>query len=362
MITIENLLSDVYSRLKQIEAKMSDPNLLGDQTRMKELSREHKRLSNLGRMHKDLVKLKSDRDDLHNALDDPELVELAELELPDKINELEALETKIKRLLVPEAPEDARDAVIEIRAGTGGDEAALFGADLYKMYTRYFEQCEWKTKILHGNFTELGGVKEVIISVSGDGVYGRLKHESGVHRVQRVPTTETQGRVHTSAATVAVLPEAEEVDIQIEANDIKIDTFRASGPGGQHVNKTDSAIRITHLQTGLVVSCQDEKSQYKNKAQAMKVLRARLYQKALDEENSKRAAARKSLVSSGDRSAKIRTYNYPQGRVTDHRISLSLYRLDEILAGSLDLLIDPLKDQLSAEMLADVIMKSTQSA
>ncbi len=361
MITIEDLLAEVQPRLEQIELKMADPETLKDQSRMKELSREHKRLSNLKGLRQNLLKFKEERDDLQNALDDPELAELAEAELPDKISEIESLETEIKRLLAPEAPEDARDAVLEIRAGTGGDEAALFGMDLYKMYTRFFEQSGWKFKLMHGNFTELGGAKEVIINVSGDGVYGRLKHESGVHRVQRVPTTETQGRVHTSAATVAVLPEAEEVDIQIDQKDLKIDTFRSSGPGGQHVNKTDSAIRMTHLPTGLVVSCQDEKSQYKNKAQALKVLRARLYQKALDEENSKRAAERKSQVSSGDRSAKIRTYNFPQGRVTDHRISLSLYRLDEILTGALELVIDPLIDQLSAEMLADV-MKSSESA
>jgi peptide chain release factor 1 len=357
MITIEDLLSEVLPRIEQIEIKMSQPDTLSNQTLMKELSREHKRLSNLQNMRERLIQYKVDKDDLQGALDDPELAELAELELPDKIKEIETLESEIRRLLVPEAPVDARDAVVEIRAGTGGDEAALFGMDLYKMYTRFFEQSGWKFKILHGNFTELGGAKEVIISVSGDGVYGRLKHESGVHRVQRVPSTETQGRVHTSAATVAVLPEAEEVDIQIEQKDLKIDTFRSSGPGGQHVNKTDSAIRMTHLPSGIVVSCQDEKSQYKNKAQALKVLRARLYQRALDEENSKRAAERKSQVSSGDRSAKIRTYNFPQARVTDHRISLSLYRLDEILTGSLELVIDPYIDHLSAEMLANV-MKS----
>ena len=361
MISIEKLLIEAKSRIKKIESLMAEPEIQADHCRMTNYSREHHRLTELQHLQQERGDLIVEIDGLHELLNDPELGELAMTELPEKEKALGTLEARIMCLIVPEAPEDARNAVLEIRAGTGGDEAALFGADLYKMYARFFEQSKWEHKVLNGNFTELGGVKEVIISVAGDGVYGRLKLESGVHRVQRVPWTETQGRVHTSAATVAVLPEAEDVDVEIDAKDLKIDTFRSSGPGGQHVNKTDSAIRITHLPTGLVVTCQDEKSQHKNKTQAMKVLRARLYKQALDKENTKRAAERRSQVSSGDRSAKIRTYNFPQGRVTDHRIPLTLYRLEEILNGSLDLIIDPLIEHLSSEKLAEA-MKGSENA
>jgi len=294
---------------------------------------------------------------LREALEDPELAEIAAAELPQREAEVARMERHVKLLILPEPPEDARNAVLEIRAGTGGDEAALFGADLLKMYQRYFELKRWKQDVAVAAFTDLGGVKEVIITVSGDGVYGRMKWESGVHRVQRVPETETSGRIHTSAATVAVLPEAEEVDVYIDEKDLRVDTYRSSGPGGQHVNKTESAIRITHLPTGLVVTCQDEKSQLKNRIQAMKVLRARLFQAKLDEENSKRAAQRRSQVGTGDRSAKIRTYNFPQNRVTDHRAGVTIYQLENLLEGNLDQLLDPVIEFFVGERLGEMVGK-----
>ncbi len=322
---------------------------------MASLAREHRRLKELLDTYDGISALRNEIRELNDALDDPELVELAQADLPGREAELKELEARIITLLAPEEAEDIRNAVIEIRAGTGGDEAGLFAADLFKMYQHYFEGRGWVYKVVNGNFTTIGGVKELLMSVEGEGVYGRMKLESGVHRVQRVPTTEASGRIHTSAATVAVLPEAEEVDVEINPADLKIDTFRSSGPGGQHVNKTDSAIRIKHLPSGIVVSCQDEKSQFKNKMQAMKVLRARLFKMALEEERSKRSQQRRSQVSSGDRSAKIRTYNFPQGRVTDHRIPLTIYRLDEVLAGELDLLLDPLTEHFAREKIDRVL-------
>lgn len=354
-MTIEELLEDVEIRINAIENEMAQPEVITNQNKLKELAQEHRRLSVLIELKKQFDIAKHEINELREASDDPELAELAEMELPEKEIELERIYKTIKENLIPEEPENSRNAVLEIRAGTGGDEAALFGADLYKMYSRFIENNNWKKQVLNGHFTELGGVKELIISVTGNGAYGNLKFESGVHRVQRVPSTETSGRIHTSAATVAVLPEAEEVDVTIDTNDLKIDTYRSSGPGGQHVNKTDSAIRITHLPSGLVVTCQDEKSQYKNKVQAMKVLRSRLYKMALEEEKSKRAANRKNIVSSGDRSAKIRTYNFPQNRVTDHRIPITVYRLDEVLAGELSIMINPLNEYFSSERLAELM-------
>ena len=354
-MNLDKLIESAEQRLIEIEAEMTQPDVLTDRQRMTSLAREHRRLKELFDIHERIDKTRREISGTEEALNDPELAELAEVELPDLKNELEFLESKMRTLLVPEDPEDSRNAVLEIRAGTGGEEAALFGTDLFKMYQHYFEQCGWSYKVVNGNFSNLGGVKELLISVTGDGVYGRLKLESGVHRVQRVPITETSGRVHTSAATVAILPEAEEVDVEIDQSDLKIDTFRSSGPGGQHVNKTDSAIRLTHLPTGIVVTCQDEKSQLKNKMQAMKVLRSRLFKVALEEKQSKRAAQRKSQVGSGDRSAKIRTYNFPQGRITDHRIPITIYRLNEVLAGELDLLLDPLADYFVKEKLEQVL-------
>ncbi len=353
---IDELIATIKPRVVEIENEMSQPEVLSDQRRMTSLAREYRRLKELLDIQKRITAIRAEIQDLNEALEDPELAELAEAELPGLKTELERLEARIVTLLVKEDAEDTRNAVIEIRAGTGGDEAGLFAADLYRMYQHYFEQRGWKYKVVDGNFTTIGGIKELLMSVEGEGVYGRMKLESGVHRVQRVPTTEASGRIHTSAATVVVLPEAEEVDVHIDSADLKIDTFRSSGPGGQHVNKTDSAIRITHLPTGIVSTCQDEKSQLKNKMHAMKVLRARLFKMALDEERNKRSERRRSQVSSGDRSAKVRTYNFPQGRITDHRVPITIYRLDELLAGELDLMLDPLAEHFAREKLEEVLV------
>ena len=286
-------------------------------------------------------------------LDDPdqEMKKLAREEIESLKSDLTELEKELKLLLLPKDPNDEKNIILEIRAGTGGEEAALFAADLLRLYLRYAELKEWKTEVLSSNITGIGGFKEVIILIEGEKVYSRLKHESGVHRVQRVPETEAQGRIHTSAVTVAVLPEAEEVDVEIDPDDLRVDTFRSSGHGGQHVNVTDSAVRITHLPTGLVVSCQDEKSQHKNKAKAMKVLRSRLLDIQQAEQQSKISEERRNMVGSGDRSERIRTYNFPQGRVTDHRIGLTLYQLEDILQGNLDMIIDPLITHFQAESL-----------
>ncbi|HID39082.1 MAG TPA: peptide chain release factor 1, partial [Calditrichaeota bacterium] len=282
-----------------------------------------------------------------------ELAELAELENEGLEEQIRDYEERLKILLLPKDPEDEKNAIMEIRAGTGGDEAAIFAGDLYRMYTKYCENRGYKIDVMSSNPSERGGFKEIIFSVEGGSVYGTLKYESGVHRVQRVPETETQGRVHTSAVSVVVLPEAEEVDVEIDPNELRIDVYRSSGPGGQSVNTTDSAVRITHLPTGLVVSCQDEKSQLKNKNKALKVLRSRLLDLALSEKNSEIAAKRKSMVGTGDRSAKIRTYNFPQGRVTDHRIGLTLYKLDRILEGEIDELIEALQLAERSEILKE---------
>ena len=352
---LDDLIANIEPRLIEIEAEMSLPEVVSDQRRMTALAREYRRLKQLIETQNKITSTKSEIEELKEVSDDPELAELVETELPELEVKLEELEIRLVTLIVPEDVEDARSAVLEIRAGTGGEEASLFAADLYRMYQYYFENMGWKFKVINGSFTTLGGVKELLVSVEGDGVYGKLKLESGVHRVQRVPTTEASGRIHTSAATVAVLPEAEEVDVEINQKDLEIETFRSSGPGGQHVNKTDSAIRIKHIPTGIVVTCQDEKSQLKNKTQAMKVLRARLYKMALEEERSKRAEQRRTQVSTGDRSAKIRTYNFPQGRITDHRVPLTIYRLNEVLTGELNLLLDPLLEHFAKEKLEHVL-------
>jgi peptide chain release factor 1 len=284
--------------------------------------------------------------------DDEELKQIAQEELDELETRLITLEEKLKALLLPKDPNDDKNLILEIRAGTGGDEAALFAADLFRIYTRYAERKNWTLKVMDSSDTGIGGIKEAIVSIQGKGAYGMLKYESGVHRVQRVPKTETSGRVHTSAATLAVLPEAEDVDIEVNEADLKIDTYRASGAGGQHVNKTESAIRITHIPTGLVVTCQDESSQHKNRAAALKVLKSRLLAAEQKKIAQERAAERKSLVSTGDRSAKIRTYNFPQGRVTDHRINFTSYRLNEILDGDITELIEKLKIAEQQELMA----------
>lgn len=346
---ILNSLEGLDVRLKDIEIEMSLPVTLTNPSRLAVLGREHRRLTRLIEVKDQLEKALSELQDLKEALQDPELIELALSEIPNKEAEVETLQNEIIKLILPEPEEDVRNAVLEIRAGTGGEEAALFGSDLLKMYQRYFDRKGWKWEIVDAHFSDLGGVKEAILTIAGDGVYGRLKWESGIHRVQRVPITEASGRIHTSAATVAVLPEAEEVDIEINPEDLRIETFRSSGAGGQHVNKTESAVRITHLPTGIVVSCQDERSQIKNRAQAMKVLRARLYKIKLEEEERKRTEQRREQVKSGDRSEKIRTYNFPQNRVTDHRIPITLYRLSEILEGDLDIILDPLLEHFAGK-------------
>ena len=316
-----------------------------DPRQLKQLGREYARLEPIQQIHRRVVKL---RDDLAQARElaaeaDPELTALAAPDIARLPGEIDALESTLAELLVPPDPLDDRDVIVEIRAGTGGDEAALFAADLLRMYTRFVERRGWTLELLALANGNVGGVKEAIFHVRGDRAYGILRHESGVHRVQRVPETETQGRIHTSAATVAVLPEAEEVDVSIEDKDLKIDVFRSSGPGGQSVNTTDSAVRITHLPTGLVVQCQDQKSQLQNKLRAMEVLRARLLDRRLAEQEAERSRERRSMVGTGDRSAKIRTYNFPQNRVTDHRINLTLHQLQDILDGNLDALVTGLQ-------------------
>ncbi|MBC8276943.1 MAG: peptide chain release factor 1 [FCB group bacterium] len=285
---------------------------------------------------------------------DEELAEMAKEELPELEAQLGQLEKDLKLMLLPPDPNDSRNIVVEIRAGTGGEEAGLFAGDLYKMYIRYAESRNWKSDVLSSSPSDMGGFKEIIFSVTGDGVYARMKFESGVHRVQRVPATEASGRIHTSAATVAVMPEAEDVEIAISPDDLRVDVYRSTGHGGQSVNTTDSAVRLTHIPTGLVVTCQDEKSQLKNKIKAMKVLRARLYDAAMKEKESKESEMRRKMVSTGDRSAKIRTYNFPQGRVTDHRIKLTLYKLDAIMQGDIEELIESIRIADSAEQLANL--------
>ena len=349
-------LQEVVKRYDQITEKLSSPDVISNLERFKKLSKEHSDLTEIYINSKKYIskhdQLTEDEEILKG--NDSELKELVQSEIEDIKLELIEMEELLKIMLIPKNPDDDKNTILEIRSGTGGEEAALFAGDLYRMYSRYTERKGWTTEVLSLSDSETGGIKEAIIAIKGKGAYGELKYESGVHRVQRVPTTESSGRLHTSAATVAVLPEAIDVDIQINDSDIKIDTYRASGAGGQHVNKTESAIRITHIPSGLVVTCQDESSQHKNKDKALKVLRTRLYEVKQNEENSKRASARKSMVSTGDRSAKIRTYNFPQGRFTDHRINLTVYKLDEILDGDLNETIDALKIEERKSQLSEI--------
>ena len=349
-------LQEVVKRYDQITKELSSPDVISNLERFKKLSKEHSDLTEIYINSKKYIskhdQLTEDEEILKG--NDSELKELVQSEIDDIKLDLIEMEEILKIMLIPKNPDDDKNTILEIRSGTGGEEAALFAGDLYRMYSRYTERKGWTTEVLSLSDSETGGIKEAIIAIKGKGAYGELKYESGVHRVQRVPTTESSGRLHTSAATVAVLPEAIDVDIQINDSDIKIDTYRASGAGGQHVNKTESAIRITHIPSGLVVTCQDESSQHKNKDKALKVLRTRLYEVKQNEENSKRASARKSMVSTGDRSAKIRTYNFPQGRFTDHRINLTVYKLDEILDGDLNETIDALKIEERKSQLSEV--------
>jgi len=333
-------VGEAVERARALEARLADPGLAsnpGEYARVaKEFGAQRPLLEAGERYRKAVQELAEAR----ALADDPEMADMAAEEVARLEPEVEALEEELRRLLIPKDPNDARDAILEIRAGAGGDEAALFAADLFRMYSRYAEARGWKVELLGASETGAGGFKEVIAGISGDEVYGRLKYERGVHRVQRVPATESQGRIHTSTVTVAIMPEAEEVDVAIDPNDLRIDVFRSSGPGGQSVNTTDSAVRITHAPTGVVVTCQDEKSQHKNKAKAMKVLRSRLLEAELERQAAERASERRAQVGSGERSEKIRTYNFPQSRITDHRAGVTLHRLEGALEGDLDELLD----------------------
>ena len=350
-------LESIIERYNFIQYQMAESEILSNPDKLKELAKEYKQLEPVVLTGKEYIKILDQIIDCETMInsDDNELKELAIEELTENKNKKLGLEKDLKIKLLPKDPLDNKNIILEIRAGTGGDEAALFAADLFRLYSHFSEKYNWEKELIASNEIGIGGFKEVIISLKGNGAYGMLKYESGVHRVQRVPETETGGRVHTSAATVAILPEAEEVDVEINDVDLKIDTYRASGAGGQHVNKTESAIRITHIPSGLVVTCQDESSQHKNRAAALKVLRSRLLADQKEKAAAERAAERKSLVSTGDRSAKIRTYNFPQGRVTDHRINFTSYRLSEIMNGDIEEIIEKLKiaeqqDILSAEI------------
>jgi peptide chain release factor 1 len=342
---MEARLRQALARAEEVARELSDPATARDSKRLTALGREHARLAPIARLAEELRRME---DELAQAREmaqdaDPELVALARGDVDRLPGEVAALRADLHELLLPRDPLDDRDAIVEIRAGTGGDEAALFAADLFRMYTRYCERQGLRVELISESGATMGGLREVIFAVRGEDAFGRLRRESGVHRVQRVPATETQGRIHTSAATVAVLPEAEEVDVKIEPQHLKIDVFRSSGPGGQSVNTTDSAVRITHLPTGLVVSQQDQKSQLQNKLKAMEVLRARLLDRMIAEQESARARDRKAMVGTGDRSAKIRTYNFPQSRVTDHRINLSLHNLSDLMDGRIEELVEALR-------------------
>jgi len=351
-------LEAVEKKYIELTEKVADPEIIAKHEEWRKLAKEHASLEEIVNCYRDykktLEQIKENQVLLKEASGDSEMEELVKSDLEELEEKKLKLEEQLKILLLPKDPNDERNVIVEIRAGTGGEEAALFAGDLFRMYSRYAEKQGWKIEVIDSNPTELGGFKEIIFEVNGHGAYSRLKYESGVHRVQRVPTTEAGGRIHTSAATVAVLPEAEEIDIEINPNDLRIDIFRSSGHGGQSVNTTDSAVRITHLPTGIVVSCQDERSQLKNKEKAMKVLRARLLEKAQQEQNQKIAQSRRSQVGTGDRSERIRTYNFPQGRVTDHRIGLTIHQLTNVLEGELDEIINALIAEDQAKRLAQM--------
>ena len=348
-------LAEINERFENLSHELGQSDVTQDQERYRKLSQEHSGLQEIVECYHRYLEIQQELDDNRELADaaneDQEIREMASQEIPELGRQLEELEKQIQLLLLPKDPDDSRNIIIEIRAGTGGDEAALFARDLFQMYAHYVEARKWKLKLLNESKNDLGGFKEITFSIEGKDVFSRLKFEGGVHRVQRVPKTETQGRIHTSAATVAVLPDVDDVEIEINPGDLRIDVYRSSGPGGQSVNTTDSAVRITHIPTGLVVICQNEKSQLKNKNQALKVLRARLYEKELEAQQSATAEQRRGMVGSGDRSERIRTYNFPQGRLTDHRINLTLYKLEEILLGKLEQVINPLLSHHQAELL-----------
>ncbi|WP_428622550.1 peptide chain release factor 1 [Sedimenticola sp.] len=353
--SIRSKLDQIAERFEEITALLAEPEVQNDQNRYRALGQEYAQLEPVVECFGRYRALEGEIASTREMLNDPEMADLAKEELTEGEQKLQTLEPELQRLLIPPDPNDDRNIFLEVRAGTGGAEAALFAGDLLRMYLRYAEQMGWQTETISQTLGEQGGYKEVVSRVSGRNVYSRLKFESGTHRVQRVPETESQGRVHTSACTVAVLPEAAEVDnVEVNSNDLRIDTFRASGAGGQHVNKTDSAVRITHLPSGIVVECQDERSQHKNKARALSLLQAKLLAGIQEKQASEQAESRKLQVGSGDRSERIRTYNFPQNRVTDHRINLTLYKLDEIMTGALDQVIDPLTHEHQAEQLTSL--------
>jgi len=349
-------LSAAESRYEEIAKKLYDPDVVNDQNLFRDLMKENKNLEPIVEKYREYKKAKNDIEEAKAMLDegglDKDFKEMLESEIDIAKETIEKCSDELKILLLPKDPNDERNVIIEIRGGAGGEEAALFAGSLFRMYSMYAEKQRWKTEVVNANETELGGYKEISFMINGEGAYSRLKFESGVHRVQRVPETETQGRVHTSTVTVAVLPEADDVEIEINPTDLQIDTFRSSGAGGQHINKTESAIRITHIPTGVVVECQDERSQHKNKDRAMKILRSKLFEAKQEEQNSRIAADRKAQVGTGDRSERIRTYNYPQGRISDHRIGLTIYRLEAFLNGDIDEVIDALITADRAEKLA----------
>jgi len=355
--SIINKLEQLVGRQEEIGNLLSDPDIIGNQNRFRDLSREYSELSPVVELFGKFRSARSEMNSAEDMLDDsdPEIRDMGQDEIPVLKKRLEALEFDLRKQLIPADPHDKSNIFLEVRAGTGGDEAAIFAGDLFRMYSRYTENQGWSIEVLSASEGEHGGYKEIISRIEGNGAYSRLKFESGVHRVQRVPETETQGRIHTSACTVAILPEGDAIEkIIINPADLRVDTYRASGAGGQHVNKTDSAVRLTHLPTGTVVECQDERSQHKNRARAMSLLQARLLDTQQKAQDSEQAAQRRLLVGSGDRSERIRTYNYPQSRVTDHRINLTLYKLDTIIAGDINQLIEPLNNEYQADQLAAI--------
>ena len=354
-LSMKNKLETLSKRIDELNISLSTEGATKDMERYKKISKEHSDIQPIVNIYQKFIEVNKDVEDAKEMLSDSEMKVFAQDEIESGKLKIEQIEEDLQRLLIPKDPNDEKNIFLEIRAGAGGDESALFAGDIYRMYNRFAERMKWKIEIVSANESEVGGYKEIIVKILGSGAFSKLKFESGGHRVQRVPDTETQGRIHTSACTVAVLPEADEIDdIDINPADIRIDTYRASGAGGQHINKTDSAVRITHLPTNIVVECQDDRSQHRNKAQAMSILAARIKDAQISEQQSKIASERKNLIGSGDRSERIRTYNFPQGRITDHRINLTLYKIDLIMDGELSELIEALNNEHQADLLAQL--------